>query len=158
MNYLEPIMKKTYALLLLSSLLIVSCKKEAETAPELKKNVVPFTVVGSQMKNEAAIANQPQQKVITNSVPNAAPVQKGMNPAHGQPGHRCDIPVGAPLNSTPAATAPAPKTQTVQVPANPVTTVTNNTEKIVTPEGMNPPHGQENHRCDITVGAPLPKQ
>jgi hypothetical protein len=24
-----------------------------------------------------------------------------MNPSHGQPGHRCDIAVGAPLNSKP---------------------------------------------------------
>ena len=27
-----------------------------------------------------------------------------------------------------------------------------------TPPGMNPPHGQEGHRCDVAVGAPLPKQ
>lgn len=36
----------------------------------------------------------------------STPTQKvaaGMNPAHGQPGHRCDISVGAPLNS-PAGT------------------------------------------------------
>ncbi|MBB1192139.1 hypothetical protein DNC80_00440 [Flavobacterium sp. SOK18b] len=151
-------MKKIYALALLSSLLIVSCKKEAETTPILKKNVVPFTEVGNQMKNEAAIANQPQQKVLTNSVPNTAPVQKGMNPAHGQPGHRCDIPVGAPLKSTPAPSTPTPRPQTVTAPVNTVTTVTKPAENTVTPEGMNPPHGQENHRCDIAVGAPLPKQ
>jgi len=37
--------------------------------------------------------------------PLAAPakaVAPGMNPAHGQPGHRCDIAVGQPLNSKPA--------------------------------------------------------
>lgn len=37
----------------------------------------------------------------TNSVPNAT-VAPGLNPQHGQPGHRCDIAVGAPLNSKPA--------------------------------------------------------
>ncbi len=26
-----------------------------------------------------------------------------------------------------------------------------------TAPGMNPPHGQPGHRCDIAVGAPLPK-
>jgi hypothetical protein len=31
----------------------------------------------------------------------AAPVATGMNPQHGQPGHRCDIAVGAPLDSKP---------------------------------------------------------
>src|SRR6188474_1027285 len=49
--------------------------------------------------------------VIINSVTPAPgsqqvpPVQpktaEGMNPPHGQPGHRCDIAVGAPLNSPP---------------------------------------------------------
>jgi hypothetical protein len=39
----------------------------------------------------------------------------GMNPAHGQPGHRCDIPVGQPLNSQPAAT---PASQNINVGAN----------------------------------------
>jgi hypothetical protein len=36
-----------------------------------------------------------------------------LNPAHGQPNHRCDIPVGAPLNS-----APAPKTTTATTATN----------------------------------------
>ncbi len=76
----------------------------------------------------------------------------GINPAHGQPGHRCDISVGAPLNSPPGnanktvtqMTAPAPAPmKTVQAPATP------------TAKGMNPPHGQPGHRCDIAVGAPL---
>jgi hypothetical protein len=41
----------------------------------------------------------------------APPVQKvapGMNPAHGQPNHRCDIAVGEPLNSKPVAPAIKP--------------------------------------------------
>jgi len=32
----------------------------------------------------------------------------GMNPPHGEPGHRCDIAVGAPLNSKPATVTTAP--------------------------------------------------
>ena len=35
-------------------------------------------------------------------------VAAGMNPAHGQPGHRCDIAVGAPLNSAPAKPVSTP--------------------------------------------------
>ncbi|QLE00261.1 hypothetical protein HX109_01275 [Galbibacter sp. BG1] len=56
----------------------------------------------------------------------------GVNPAHGQPGHRCDIAVGAPLNAP-----------------------TNNTmfnDQVM----LNPAHGQPGHRCDIKVGDPLP--
>jgi len=44
----------------------------------------------------------------------------------------------------------------------PQMTVTPNTNSTATPittaEGMNPPHGQEGHRCDIAVGAALPKE
>jgi hypothetical protein len=64
-----------------------------------------------------------------------------MNPPHGQPGHRCDIAVGAPLNSKP--TQPTATTAT-----------TNQAIQKVAP-GMNPPHGEPGHRCDIAVGAPL---
>jgi hypothetical protein len=77
----------------------------------------------------------------------------GLNPAHGQPGHRCDIQVGAPLNSAPAATTTAtpPQQQTISLPPAATAPVT------TTAAGKNPPHGQPGHRCDIAVGAPLPK-
>jgi hypothetical protein len=108
---------------------------------------------------------QPQVQTITQSAVTKTITPKGMNPPHGQPNHRCDIPVGAPLNSKPAATAtvatPAPssgeisKNITVQPPVPALlSTSSANTE---TAEGMNPPHGQAGHRCDIAVGAPLPK-
>jgi len=81
------------------------------------------------------------------------PTAPGMNTPHGQPGHRCDISVGAPLNSKPV---PPPTTQNVQ--AQPTTVVTQQpTPQPTQPTapGMNPPHGQPGHRCDIAVGAPL---
>jgi hypothetical protein len=91
--------------------------------------------------------SQPAQPVI-----NTAATAPGMNPAHGQPGHRCDIAVGAPLNSKPA-----------QQPATNTTTPVNlTTEQAAKPvastkvaPGMNPAHGEPGHRCDIAVGAPL---
>ena len=70
-----------------------------------------------------------------------------LNPEHGQPSHRCDIPVGAPLNSPPAESqSPLIQTQPAANTAAPTAT---------TVAGTNPPHGQPNHRCDIAVGAPL---
>ncbi len=75
-----------------------------------------------------------------------------MNPAHGQPGHRCDIAVGAPLNSKPASNV------TTSAATPPVTANANiNTQPAVqaVAPGMNPAHGQPGHRCDISVGAPL---
>lgn len=72
---------------------------------------------------------------VSSSAVSQTPVQPGatanptINPPHGQPGHRCDIPVGSPL---PVAQAAAPA------------------------QRLNPPHGQPGHRCDIPVGSPLP--
>ncbi len=77
-----------------------------------------------------------------------------LNPAHGQPGHDCAIPVGAPLNS---ASAPASTTQQA-TPAQPTTDVT---KQAATPsvnekgQKLNPAHGMPGHNCEIPVGAPL---
>lgn len=149
-------MKYFLRLLFVFPLLLTSCKKEADpqntTAPT---NIVPFTEVGRQMQSQSQTATQ-QQNVSTNPAPTGS-VAKGLNPAHGQPGHRCDIAVGAPLNTTAITTTNKPVIQEItpqqnqQVPTStPVT--------IPTAEGMNPPHGQTNHRCDVAVGAPLPKE
>ncbi len=76
-----------------------------------------------------------------------------LNPQHGQPGHRCDIAVGAPLN-TPVTNS------TVQPTVTPTITPSTDTKKV-TPNSntatvaLNPQHGEPGHRCDIAVGAPL---
>lgn len=62
-----------------------------------------------------------------------------LNPKHGLPGHRCDIPEGAPLNTAAGGQAPA-----VNMMKQPVGTAR-----------LNPQHGAPGHRCDIAVGAPL---
>lgn len=179
-------MKASFSLFLLSSLALFSCKKEAETtATNNSTNVVPFTqmaatpatatpaapssnsaYVGKEEKKESVmyqykytVVNTPNAKVATTTTV----TPPGMNPPHGQPKHRCDIPVGAPLNSPVAKTATAPKTTVVSTPATTNTTtvpplLATSPEVAPTPEGMNPPHGQPKHRCDIAVGAPLPKE
>ena len=85
---------------------------------------------------------QPNQTVPTG---NTNTTTAAVNPPHGQPGHRCDIPVGSPLNGQPSSTTTTPAQIQKQVPQN-----TGN----VAP-GTNPPHGQPGHRCDIPVGSPL---
>ena len=138
---------------------LTSCKNEAEPQNNITTtNVVPFTEVGKQMKIQSQRSTQQQTTNIipattSNANPIATTVAKGMNPAHGQPGHRCDIAVGTPLN-TPAL---ANSKQTIPAPVTNVTTAAAPAESTPTPEGMNPPHGQTNHRCDIAVGAALPK-
>jgi len=75
-------------------------------------------------------------------------IAPGMNPPHGQPNHRCDIGVGVPLDSPPGTGKTAPVVSQQNVPVQTTTPTT-------TAPGMNPPHGQPNHRCDIPVGSPL---
>lgn len=87
----------------------------------------------------------------------AAPVKStaALNPAHGQPGHRCDISVGAPLDSKPIqGTNISQQSTNVSTPSLPVNISSQATTQKVAP-GMNPAHGQPGHRCDIAVGAPL---
>lgn len=121
-------------------------------------------VNGTPPQQPNQVQMQPQVQTITQSAAAKTVTPKGMNPPHGQPNHRCDIPVGAPLNSKPAAaTAATPvpssgeisKNITVQPPVPAL--LSTGSANVVTPEGMNPPHGQAGHRCDIAVGAPLPK-
>lgn len=99
------------------------------------------------------------QKVInssqTISASQAATVAPtaGLNPAHGQPGHRCEIAVGAPLNSAPTATTATPQVQTINAPvaapANIPAMGGNGTARL------NPAHGEPGHDCAVQVGAPL---
>ncbi len=108
------------------------------------------TVLPTAINSNAAPVNANVQTIIKQP-----PVATGqnLNPAHGQPGHRCDISVGAPLNSKPTQPAqPAAQTGTVTTAPAKV-----NAPAMVqkTLPGMNPQHGEPNHRCDIAVGAPL---
>ncbi|MBP6425124.1 MAG: hypothetical protein KA278_05330 [Flavobacterium sp.] len=152
-------MKNYIGLLLLAGLALNSCKNEQKIKESTQTAVIPFTEVGNKMRIEAAAKGATPTNTTATNAPIVA-TAKGMNPPHGQAGHRCDIPVGAPLNS------PAPPAQpNSKVPSTPQMTVTPTTSATATttpttptPEGMNPPHGQEGHRCDIAVGAALPKE
>ena len=103
----------------------------------------------------------PQPQVQPNPAPAKNAVTAALNPAHGQPGHRCDIPVGAPLNSAPTnpstpgniinpvSTAPTPNVPIAQ-PSLPSGVNAGGSGKL------NPAHGQPGHNCAVPVGAPLP--
>ncbi len=142
--------------LVLSSLLFISCKKDLE--PQENTPTSELVKLGL-MKDTTKVNSVVQNPVQTNSN-TVLSSNAGLNPAHGQPGHRCDIAVGAPLNSAPTQgqTATAQPTQTVQVnptQQNVVTTTTTTAAPVKVGKGMNPSHGQPGHRCDIPVGAPL---
>ncbi|MBP8114477.1 MAG: hypothetical protein KAY50_03910 [Chitinophagaceae bacterium] len=121
----------------------------------------PQAAVTPSLKNTSDISAK-NATIVTSSQP-VKPAAAGMNPEHGKPGHRCDIAVGAPLDSKPAEVKPVESTVTAKkdVPVTPLLPATTTpTAPTTTPvaAGMNPEHGKPGHRCDIAVGAPLPKQ
>jgi hypothetical protein len=100
-------------------------------------NILPANTQPANVTTQTAPVTINQQQAQQTTAP-------GMNPPHGQPNHRCDIAVGAPLNSKPApANTQATNATTQQAP------VTINTQQAqqttTTAPGMNPPHGQPNH-------------
>ena len=160
-------MKKILCIIIIGSFLFgcnSSDTNDTKTSfdSSLSKNAVTTTVPNAVTDSSVQVQNVTPVVPTTTTVPapTTAPAPQinttssntaGLNPAHGQPGHRCDIAVGAPLNS------PASKPTAIS-------TTTNNTQPVVTATtpapvktapGMNPPHGQPGHRCDISVGAPL---
>ncbi|WP_309613976.1 hypothetical protein [Flavobacterium sp.] len=175
--------KLIFCSLLALSITFMSCKKEenkTETEADTTSTTQQPIIVPNVQPIPSQSYAQPNQQVITptqnttQTVTQTPVVTKaGMNPPHGQAGHRCDIAVGAPLNS-PVAKAVTPPTTTQGKPSFTTTTTstpnpTSTIPPIGTPEllktdtpaatapGMNPPHGQEGHSCDIAVGQPLPK-
>ena len=160
--------KSIFSLFLFVSLTLISCKKELEPQ-ESSSSVAP----AAETNSPAAINTMPSsmQQNSTGANPAlpaktiSATIAEGMNPPHGQANHRCDISVGAPLNAPPGKTTAAPsKSAPMSVTEGSKTTYTtsevpaviNNTPSK-TAKGMNPPHGQEGHRCEVAVGAALPK-
>jgi len=161
--------KNLIAALLISSLIITACGSEsAEQQTETQSVTLPSsTTTLPQTNTPATIQNNPTDSrkpvapsIGTNQQPlNTAATTAGLNPAHGQPGHRCEIAVGAPLNSAPT-TPQQPVITTTAKPttvATPVVSQINPVQPAVTSTatGLNPEHGKPGHRCDISVGAPL---
>ena len=161
--------KTIFSFIIAATFVTVSCKNDLEpqesiseietvaTAEDHTDVVIDEQVNAPQMQTTPAASSQPVQQAPKSTA-------AGMNPAHGQPGHRCEIPVGAPLNSAPASQTPAkpaPIMTSGQLQNNPAVAP----PSILNPSsgttatgkgGINPAHGQPGHRCDIAVGQPLP--
>lgn len=162
-----------YIAVLLVAATFTSCGgADKESAPaESTNTAAPVPANAAQPVTAPVTQPVPQQvapAAVTTSAPTtvppkatAAPVVTkagvGLNPAHGQPGHRCEIPVGAPLDSKPnqpTTVNTAPQSVVTQPSAQPVV-INPATTPVATGPGLNPEHGKPGHRCDIAVGAPL---
>jgi hypothetical protein len=122
-------------------------------------NTQQQTTTNQQQVTTTTVQPTTVQPTTATTQPLAANAGKaGANPEHGKPGHRCDIPVGAPLNSpaTNTTTTATNRTEIKPTTTTSTATVMPTTQPAQkTAPGMNPPHGEPGHRCDIAVGAPL---
>ena len=130
----------------------VVAQAQSQAHPVSQGEAMP--VVSGGMPQQVVQVQQPQAQQSY-----VGPKGEKLNPPHGQPGHRCDIPVGAPLNSKPGAQPAAPQQQVTQqqivIDPQQAQQHTGTTEPGFSGK-PNPPHGQPGHRCDIAVGAILP--
>ncbi len=160
-----------FALLIFVS--IFSCKN---SQPDKDLSIVPKTTAINSAdsaglsfltaQNANSLTDMPRTAVQaspniqqTNTVAQTSPAQltssvgksaAGLNPAHGQPGHRCDISPGAPLSSS-----PAPKAQAPGATITPPTQIQNQSPSAKSGVSANPPHGQPGHKCDVGANSNL---
>lgn len=160
-------MKSTFLALCAVSILFFSCAND-KSSDKPDTTASPVVEMAPTVPLDLGVISVPPA-----TPPAATITTAGINPAHGLPGHRCDIAVGAPLNSAPSApgapsalgTPPAlgrtsPILGGPRVPVSPSlpgVAPSFNTQTAGTAPGMNPAHGQPGHDCAIAVGAPLKK-
>lgn len=127
-------------------------------SPASDPSIVPAKKAAAVVDSSMTIAvgdSAVQLKNITTIAPEKAATlmpAAGLNPAHGQPGHRCDIAVGAPLNTQPAT---APQPAAVSVPQAAPAADVQGARNVNPSAKLNPPHGQPGHDCAVPVGTPL---
>ena len=155
-------MKRVTLMIFAAAALAVSCKNTKNT--EVQKSVTQ-TATAPETKSQENVATQTSTPENTAIASNSASDKPAMNPPHGQPYHRCDIAVGAPIDSPAPVQNAAPQvTQPQSAPnagfnTNPISPSqappVSSTADIGPKPALNPPHGQPHHRCDLQVGAPL---
>lgn len=127
----------------MTALFFASCQDGNETKKEVIETVPQEATLEQKRQQLQSVAPSSNANNANRSATAA-----GANPPHGQPGHRCDIPVGAPLDGS--STIKTSSGQTAPIRAQSDSPVN------ATGKGLNPPHGQPGHRCDVKVGDPLP--
>ena len=154
-------MKKISLLLFAAAAFTVSCKNTKATESQTKATSEATAAPAGENTATTAATAQNSATVTTSTDGN----RPALNPAHGEPYHRCDIQVGAPLDSpAPAQNAAPQAVQPQSAPnagfnTNPISPSAapsvSSTADIGPKPALNPPHGEPHHRCDLQVGAPL---
>lgn len=169
-------MKKVYLLALATAFAFTACKDNKAETPTTEAPATETTADHTDHTGHDH-GTETTTPATEGTVSTTAEGVK-LNPAHGQPGHRCEIAVGAPLDGSatpnqaaqpqaqPAANngkgflgggnTSAPSAPAQQVQAQPQQAAPAQ-QTVAGMQGKpNPAHGQPGHRCDVQVGQPLP--
>ena len=158
---------KKLPIVLLATAFLWSC--EGKQTVKTEDSSVISEVVSADSSTTISSDSNVTEAVNDGATAQSAPVantgqKPALNPPHGEPYHRCDIQVGAPIDSPAPLQSVAPQVATqpqqnsfnttpIQPSAAPATSVTSS---AVGPKpALNPAHGEPHHRCDLQVGAPL---
>ena len=167
---------KKISFIIASTVLLYSCETKKSTAQEntlapstdSAMAIVDSSAVGVENVNANADMATPANAVVATSPSTASTPTSGkpaLNPEHGKPFHRCEIAVGAPIdsapqqNAAPQVAAPPMQNSNQSFNTNPISAPA--AVPVAAPQAsgpkpaMNPAHGLPHHRCDLQVGAPL---
>ena len=158
---------KIIPLLIASAALFYSCDKKQSAVQETtdktiqqSDSVKANSTTATSATESSQIVPQTDATAVAANTPDRKP---SLNPEHGQPFHRCDISVGAPIDSAPQSAAPQVlPVQPNSAPGFNTSPIAPSVSSSATPmeisgpkPAMNPAHGEPYHRCDLQVGAPL---
>lgn len=156
---------KILTLILTSIVILNSCEDKKTTEKTVETPVSDTVKVADSTVSAANPAEEITPTAVNTTVSeNNSGAKPAFNPEHGKPFHRCDIAVGAPIDSAPQQNA-APQTMPQQSasntnfntsPISPSISAPVSTPQATGPKpALNPAHGEPHHRCDLQVGAPL---
>ncbi len=150
-------MQKSLLLLSFTALFITACNTQPANTYK------PAPVIGNQGNASGDAPMMVPEQPIQSPQPAASMGNTALNPEHGQPGHRCDIPVGSPLNApignSNEITTQLNTAQDQTLPATQAAPTTERNNPAPASSGgkrLNPEHGQPGHDCAVAVGSPLP--
>src|SRR4028118_424687 len=142
---MKNIVLTTFAFIIIS---FMACHTNT---PEDDATTSPATSIETDITT--SISNDTTKATVTTNNKTTSPLtdpqraSTALNPQHGQPGHRCDIAVGAPLNS-PTQSIQQTMPATPMLPPLPPLPPANISGSV----RLNPAHGQPGHDCTIPVG------
>ncbi len=153
---------KILTLILTSAVILYGCEDKKSTTETSTQTPVADSV---KIMDSTISATTSSPEIAPNAVAANNPGEKpALNPEHGKPFHRCDISVGAPIDSAPQQNAApqaipqqsASNTNFNTTPIAPALAAPGSAPQATGPKpALNPAHGEPHHRCDLQVGAPL---